>query len=727
MTQALITVNGSPGPDDDLPINTLVTLSNQNNGGEVSYLWSIVTQPPGTTDSLSSTVVLSPTFTPKKEGTYLIRLVVNQGLASETYQQTVCAVRFLKSFQRAPAAGESTEDSLTEGWALAVNEEITAVDAQLKSVDVVAVADASVGANDLVYFSAVSTIKAGLPGEETLPTAVLADVTTLPAGAVVGFLTGATDGGAVGVGEVVRVRLYGIVHVAGTFTAAAPVYLTTVGAFTSTSTDVKVGYCLATSGGFSDIYLNTPSSSALASAPRSAKIVVGNSVVGDTLADCDYLDTGNGAAIVTALAAAATYSAAMNPDPNGHIQVDVFLRPGRYLLATAAAQLVVPTYVTLRGANASTTFIGAPGGTGISPWRAVSMLAGSTVRDLGFVCQAISGTATYNSTIYGVIEVAGANCTVKNIRWHGGSDTLTATAAMTRALVVVTGTGAFASGLVVDDITVDFTGCNMGASVNLAIAGVSVGTNSATQDSYAPVAGITRAQIRNVTVINRSYLTASRRFDGVYLLSNVYANVEGITGINLVSPLTVLYRAQTATRTSPGPNVNGISNLYPSAVNEAGGAGIFIQAVDNGFACAIFGVSLRNVDCAYDGAAAHAAVISHPQIGATTALSSITHVDVDGVTLYDYGVGSSCECSIQGSAAGAVDRASLRGVSLYGSSAEIIVGTGAATHVSVTGCRTLVLTIGANATNTIVVANQIAAAGYTDHGTGTQSGLNIVA
>ena len=55
MTQALITVNAVAGSNTDLPINTLVQLNNTGNGGEITYAWSILDQPPGTADALSST------------------------------------------------------------------------------------------------------------------------------------------------------------------------------------------------------------------------------------------------------------------------------------------------------------------------------------------------------------------------------------------------------------------------------------------------------------------------------------------------------------------------------------------------------------------------------------------------------------------------------------------------------------------------------------------------
>jgi hypothetical protein len=181
MVQALISLNTVVGSDDDMPINTLITLSNVNNGGEGTYLWSIVDQPVGAADALSSTSVLSPTLTPLKEGTYLIQLVVNGGTDSEVSDRVIIGVRQLKTLLRAPAADETTENG-ADGWAVANNEAIQRLD------DLVADPGCFIMVNPngfvmnkgaVVMIAGRATIKAGLPGEEVLPTIGLADMTAM--------------------------------------------------------------------------------------------------------------------------------------------------------------------------------------------------------------------------------------------------------------------------------------------------------------------------------------------------------------------------------------------------------------------------------------------------------------------------------------------------------------------------------------------------------------------
>lgn len=79
---------------------------------------------------------------------------------------------------------------------------------------------------------------------------------------------------------------------------------------------------------------------------QTAKIIVGNSPAGDTLADCDFLDLGDGVQLVLALAAA-------GPDD------DVYIRPGTYDLGAGAAvaPIAIPTGVSVRGAGWTQTRI----------------------------------------------------------------------------------------------------------------------------------------------------------------------------------------------------------------------------------------------------------------------------------------------------------------------------------------------------------------------------------
>jgi hypothetical protein len=74
------------GPDQNVKTGSKVTLngsgSSDPNGDPLTYAWSFTQRPGGSAATLSSTVVTQPTFTADVDGTYIVRLVVNDGSAN---------------------------------------------------------------------------------------------------------------------------------------------------------------------------------------------------------------------------------------------------------------------------------------------------------------------------------------------------------------------------------------------------------------------------------------------------------------------------------------------------------------------------------------------------------------------------------------------------------------------------------------------------------------------
>jgi len=246
MTQALITVNAVAGSNTDLPINTLVQLNNTGTGGETTYAWTILDQPAGTTDALSSGTIQNPTFTPNKEGTYLIQVVVNAALADEKTNRVVCVVRQLKTRIRVPAAGETTEADVSRGHATDANAALRLIDTMRADPGIV-VAQLGYGAvaKEVVYFNGIAVIKSGLPGQETVPVVALAtSVGPVPADAATatfGMVLSAVDGGALTIGKLAYVRLFGLVlavTVGGAPADETVVYLGAAGALNTAGSRV---------------------------------------------------------------------------------------------------------------------------------------------------------------------------------------------------------------------------------------------------------------------------------------------------------------------------------------------------------------------------------------------------------------------------------------------------------------------------------------------------------
>jgi len=244
MTQALITVNAVAGSNTDLPINVLVQLNNTGNGGEITYAWSILDQPPGTADALSSGTIQNPTFTPKKEGSYLVQLAVNASLADEQINRVVCAVKQLKTRTRVPAAGETTESDSADGYAADANASLRLIDTMRADPGiVVAQLGYAATAQQIVYFNGIATIKSTLPGQEVVPVVALASSTgPVPADAsraVLGMVIAAVDGGALSSGKLAYIRLFGLalaVAVGGAPADETEVFLGVAGAFNTAGT-----------------------------------------------------------------------------------------------------------------------------------------------------------------------------------------------------------------------------------------------------------------------------------------------------------------------------------------------------------------------------------------------------------------------------------------------------------------------------------------------------------
>lgn len=98
---------GQPGrARDDLLLGLPVTLRNSDDTDVVRWLWTLLDKPLGSTSVLSATTSPQVTFTPDVEGSYLVRLAVNDGIAGQI-DTKVAAVRTSLGV-RYPATGETT-------------------------------------------------------------------------------------------------------------------------------------------------------------------------------------------------------------------------------------------------------------------------------------------------------------------------------------------------------------------------------------------------------------------------------------------------------------------------------------------------------------------------------------------------------------------------------------------------------------------------------------------
>lgn len=249
MPAAQIKINGSDARFATVPIGVAVNLSNHDAGGETTYTWSIVDQPEGTGDSLSSTSVRDVAFTPTKEGSYEIQLTVNSLLV----QTAVVAVLDARTHERVPAATETVEAGSSQGWALAVKRILNrtlhaSVDANL----VVAVSPGSISAGTIVSLTGVSTINSGTQASFQAP-GIVAALGTAAHSNKLGVLIDGVVPGSIGAGALVLVRMFGLVPTSatGSPSVGATVFLsnTATPALTPGTVSRAIGYVVAASGG----------------------------------------------------------------------------------------------------------------------------------------------------------------------------------------------------------------------------------------------------------------------------------------------------------------------------------------------------------------------------------------------------------------------------------------------------------------------------------------------
>ncbi len=211
--------SGAFGPagqsDTHIPLGSTVTL--QNATSATTYQWTLISQPNGFQDTfvdsggITSTAA-SPSFVITKEGSYLVRLIINEGLGDEATGKVICAVRELQTGNRIPAAQETTEVNPDEGWAIdAVTNVLQRVTRLTDSGFFVAKAKEAMVAGNVVHLSGISSLGTG-SNERPIPEVNIAHASTLiDVDGPLGVMISGTDPAAssVDADELCRVMIYG--------------------------------------------------------------------------------------------------------------------------------------------------------------------------------------------------------------------------------------------------------------------------------------------------------------------------------------------------------------------------------------------------------------------------------------------------------------------------------------------------------------------------------------
>jgi len=110
------------GSRTDLDTSGLVTLTNEDNTGVISWTWKLISIPDGSSVSLSGGATSTATFTPDVDGSYLIQLAVNGHIKARAVGSVLTSNNI-----RLIARGET--DEVEGSWTQAVNNNFVLLEA----------------------------------------------------------------------------------------------------------------------------------------------------------------------------------------------------------------------------------------------------------------------------------------------------------------------------------------------------------------------------------------------------------------------------------------------------------------------------------------------------------------------------------------------------------------------------------------------------------------------
>jgi hypothetical protein len=298
MATANIRINGTP-PPTTLGFSASVSLSNFDNSGVTAWLWTLLDRPVGSAAVLTTPTMAASTFTADKEGTYLIRLSVNNNESTDT---AIAAVLNTLTGIRIPAAQERLEAS-SRGWAESLNNILISYEEELRMGRIISVlSPGAIAVGTPVRVTGEWT----MPSGQKLPLIAVADASVasrLPA-------IGVVIESAIGSGVVIGVRTFGGLTEysidTSTISVGDPIYLSDSG-YLSVAPDTIpyiIGYA-ATSDVSGRVFIN-PQSSVISSGGISLSAVGSTpnpnaaSIVGSILTMQPSDDTHPG--VLTALA-----------------------------------------------------------------------------------------------------------------------------------------------------------------------------------------------------------------------------------------------------------------------------------------------------------------------------------------------------------------------------------------------------------------------------------------
>ncbi len=419
---------------------------------------------------------------------------------------------------------------------------------------------------------------------------------------------------------------------------------------------------------------------------RTARIIVGHELMGDSLKNCDYLDPGDGTGIEAALIHAATLGYPLT--------IDVL--EGEITRAAGSGLFTLPAGVHLRGAGVGRTVIVVRSGSaGVEPWCAIdasgarSGVSGITFRAAGFTAAGASGTMN------GIVTLSSSRCFAHDLELD--LDTyapFTITTMFWTALVHIAMPG-------VDHCDVRNLDVNAASAQNVTGAGYfalnAVGSRATATYDY--LGQTPMPVIRNVCMHGRQN-AATLYYVPVYMRAIVAFDLCGVWASNCQTAVAVVHRDGQ----SFGPRINDVT--YFSEANNTQGVTVECRSL-------LAGDWLENIHI--DSVRAHwsggtgwtnfpVTVYHH-----STSVSEIRNMIIANVQAQRTAADGTVRLELYPQNTGLIHNVSLQSIRLPSTDSTVIIGSGAGavTDAHIEQMHVAVVTVHANATDTILANSRI--------------------
>lgn len=449
---------------------------------------------------------------------------------------------------------------------------------------------------------------------------------------------------------------------------------------------------------------------------RPVEKIVGNALEGDTLAQCDYLDPGDGSGILAA--ANALYG----------LRGSIIARRGLYTMPATSAAIVLSSPIHLRGEGRNATRIRVRAGDAATrPWLGVQLSGGDAcISDLTFEVPARAATIPALTGPLGVISVEVPNVQVRRVTVvliddiEAASQPLSAIDFLTPSAL---------GGQVFEDVTFDCSGIFVtGHATNaLALAGVTCGTfTGSPQLAGALTVGVADPLFSRFRLLGgQNDDAASPPFFtlGVAPTQHSQFRLDNCEFHQCFSAFLGSWTSAAGTVYAKGPWITNMRVYGPDLGPSAIFSGVTININQSGGTLFMDRIRVDSADIDGGSAGSHPAGI---KVGSNAA--RLRGVEITNAHVLARSATSAAVISLSVGAGGESPRIQGCTLDTDGSGADCAMEVLSASRARVIDNTTNTLDIGAGSTNAIVAANHVrTGGGYTDVGTGTSlGGGNIV-